>query len=57
LGIFEQFFTTKGIGKDTELSLSINYRIVVEMDKGDISFTSRPGDIRFEIRLPIENHQ
>jgi len=56
LGIFEQFFTTKGIGKDTGLSLSISYRIVVEMHR-DISFTSRPGDIRFEIRLPIENHQ
>ena len=55
--IFEQFFTTKGIGKGTGLGLSISYRIVVEMHKGDISFTSRPGDIRFEIRLPIENHQ
>jgi signal transduction histidine kinase len=31
--IFEQFFTTKGIGKDTGLGLSISYRIVVEMHK------------------------
>jgi len=51
--IFEQFFTTKGVGKGTGLGLSISYRIVVEMHKGDISFTSKPGDTRFEIRLPI----
>jgi signal transduction histidine kinase len=54
--IFEQFFTTKGIGKGTGLGLSISYRIVVEMHKGDISFTSKPGDTRFEIRLPIKTH-
>ena len=51
--IFEQFFTTKGIGKGTGLGLSISYRIVVEMHKGDIGFTSRPGDTRFYVRLPI----
>jgi signal transduction histidine kinase len=55
--MFEQFFTTKGIGKGTGLGLSISYRIVVEMHKGDIRFTSRPGDTRFEIRLPIKTHQ
>jgi signal transduction histidine kinase len=54
--IFEQFFTTKGVGKGTGLGLSISYRIVVEMHKGDISFTSKPGDTRFEIHLPIKNH-
>jgi signal transduction histidine kinase len=54
--IFEQSFTTKGIGKGTGLGLSISYRIVVEMHKGDISFTSKPGDTRFEIRLPMKNH-
>ena len=53
--IFEQFFTTKGVGKGTGLGLSISYRIVVEMHKGDISFTSKPGDTRFEIRLPMKN--
>jgi signal transduction histidine kinase len=51
--IFEQFFTTKAVGKGTGLGLSISYRIVVEMHKGDISFSSNPGDTRFEIRLPI----
>jgi signal transduction histidine kinase len=51
--MFEQFFTTKAVGKGTGLGLSISYRIVVEMHKGDISFISKPGDTRFEIRLPI----
>ena len=55
--IFEQFFTTKGVGKGTGLGLSISYRIVVEMHKGDISFNSKPGDARFEIRLPMKNNQ
>lgn len=54
--IFEQFFTTKGVGKGTGLGLSISYRIVVEMHKGDISFISKPGDTRFEIRLPMKDH-
>jgi len=54
--IFEQFFTTKGVGKGTGLGLSISYRIIVEMHKGDISFSSKPGDTRFEIRLPMKNH-
>jgi signal transduction histidine kinase len=55
--IFEQFLTTKSVGKGTGLGLSISYRIVVEMHKGDISFTSKPGDTRFEVRLPIKTHQ
>jgi len=54
--IFEQFLTIKGVGKGTGLGLSISYRIVVEMHKGDISFISKPGDTRFEIRLPMKNH-
>lgn len=54
--MFEQFFTTKGVGKGTGLGLSISYRIIVEMHKGDISFSSKPGDTRFEIRLPMKNH-
>ena len=55
--MFEQFFTTKGVGKGTGLGLSISYRIIVEMHKGDISFSSKPGDTSFEIRLPMKNHQ
>ncbi|MRN41501.1 MAG: hypothetical protein FIO02_10725, partial [Nitrosopumilales archaeon] len=44
-------------GKGTGLGLSISYRIIVEMHKGDISFISKPGDTRFEIRLPMKIHQ
>ena len=55
--IFEQFLTTKGIGKGTGLGLNISYRIIVEIHKGDIRFTSKAGDTRFEIRLPITYHQ
>jgi signal transduction histidine kinase len=54
--IFEQFLTIKSVGKGTGLGLSISYRIVVEMHKGDISLISKPGDTRFEIRLPMKNH-
>jgi signal transduction histidine kinase len=54
--VFEQFFTTKEIGKGNGLGLSISYRIVVDMHKGDISCTSKPGETRFEIRLPTKNH-
>ena len=54
--IFEQFFTTKGIGKGTGLGLNISYRIVVGMHKGDSRFASKPGATRFEICLPIKSH-
>jgi signal transduction histidine kinase len=54
--VFEQFFTTKQVGKGTGLGLAISYSIVVEMHKGDIRFTSKPRDTRFEIRLPIKKH-
>jgi K+-sensing histidine kinase KdpD len=40
--IFEQFFTTKAIGKGSGLGLSTIYRIVVEMHKGNISINSKP---------------
>jgi signal transduction histidine kinase len=51
--IFEPFFTTKELGKGTGLGLSISHRIVTQSHKGDISFYSRPGETRFQIRLPI----
>lgn len=51
--IFEPFFTTKGIGKGTGLGLSISYRIAVEVHKGDIGFSSKPGDTCFQVRIPI----
>ena len=50
--IFEPFFTTKGAGEGTGLGLDISRRIVVGQHKGDIRFTSKPGDTRFQVRLP-----
>ena len=51
--IFEPFFTTKEPDKGTGLGLSISHRIITQTHKGDISFYSRPGETRFQIRLPI----
>ena len=51
--IFEPFFTTKEPGKGTGLGLSISHRIITQTHKGDINFSSRPGETRFQIRLPI----
>jgi signal transduction histidine kinase len=51
--IFEPFFTTKGVGQGTGLGLDMTYRIIVGKHNGNISFTSTPGDTRFQVRLPI----
>jgi signal transduction histidine kinase len=51
--IFEQFFTTKEVGKGTGLGLDISRRIVVGQHKGEIRFDSQPGDTPFQVRLPI----
>lgn len=51
--IFEPFFTTKGVGEGTGLGLDMTYRIVVSKHNGDLSFTSQPGDTKFQVRLPI----
>ena len=50
--IFEPFFTTKGVGEGTGLGLDLAYRIVGR-HHGDIRFTSRPGETRFQVRLPL----
>ncbi len=50
--IFEPFFTTKGVGEGTGLGLDFAYRIVGR-HHGEIRFTSRPGETRFQIRLPL----
>lgn len=55
--IFEQFFTTKEVGKGTGLGLDIARRIVVGQHKGDIRVDSKPGDTRFQVRLPINNSE
>ena len=54
--IFEPFFTTKGVGKGTGLGLDIAHRIIVDDHHGDITVNSTPGDTRFQVCLPIQNH-
>ena len=51
--IFEPFFTTKPIGHGTGLGLDVSWRIVVNRHAGDLRAVSKPGDTRFQIRLPI----
>jgi len=41
------------VGEGTGLGLDISYRIVVNGHGGDIVLKSKPGDTRFEVRLPI----
>ena len=50
--IFEPFFTTKGVGQGLGLGLDTVYRIV-RNHHGEITFQSRPGDTRFQVRLPV----
>lgn len=50
--IFEPFFTTKDVGQGLGLGLDTVYRIA-RSHHGDVSFTSRPGDTRFQVRLPL----
>lgn len=50
--LFSPFFTTKPFGKGTGLGLNISYNIV-HKHGGEIKVTSRPGDTRFEVTLPI----
>ena len=52
--VFSPFFTTKVVGKGTDIGADISHRIVVEQHGGDICFTSEPGDSRFQERLPID---
>ncbi len=51
--IFEPFFTTKDVGKGTGLGLDIAHRIIADHHRGEIRLVSKPGDTRFQIRLPI----
>lgn len=51
--IFQPFYTTKPVGEGTGLGLDISYRIVVNKHHGDLRVESRPGDTRFQVRLPL----
>ncbi|HXB21827.1 MAG TPA: ATP-binding protein [Candidatus Solibacter sp.] len=50
--IFEPFFTTKGVGEGTGLGLDTVQRIVTK-HRGNIQVISKPGDTRFQVRLPL----
>jgi signal transduction histidine kinase len=52
--IFDPFFTTKDVGAGRGLGLDIAFRIV-QKHRGDIRFTSQPGETSFQVRLPIQD--
>jgi signal transduction histidine kinase len=54
--IFEPFFTTKGVGEGTGLGLDTVQRIV-KKHRGNIQLSSKPGDTRFQVWLPLATLQ
>jgi signal transduction histidine kinase len=50
--IFEPFFTTKGVGEGAGLGLDTVQRIV-KKHRGNIRLSSKPGDTRFQVWLPL----
>jgi signal transduction histidine kinase len=50
--IYEPFFTTKGVGEGTGLGLDTVQRIV-KKHRGNIQVTSKPGETRFQVWLPL----
>ncbi|EFI33646.1 multi-sensor signal transduction histidine kinase [Desulfonatronospira thiodismutans ASO3-1] len=52
--IFDQFFTTKPVGKGTGQGLAITYSIIVDRHGGQINLDSREGEgTTFTVRLPL----
>lgn len=54
--IFEPFFSTKPVGAGTGLGLDVAWRVVVNRHHGDLRVASVPGDTRFQVRLPLAEH-
>ena len=50
--VFDPFFTTKPMGEGTGLGLDTVYRIV-RNHRGTVQLLSKPGDTRFQVRLPF----
>ncbi|MDF5733885.1 MAG: hypothetical protein PUP92_39415, partial [Rhizonema sp. PD38] len=55
--IFDQFYTTKPVGKGIGLGLSIDYQIIVKKYRGhsEINSLLKVG-IEFEIKISITTH-
>ena len=51
--IFDPFFTTKPVGEGTGLGLDTVMRIV-QKHHGTIEVKSKPGDTRFQVRIPLQ---
>ena len=51
--VFDAFWTTKPAGRGTGLGLDIARRIVEKRHLGRLAVTSRPGETRFSVWLPL----
>ncbi|HWB79080.1 MAG TPA: ATP-binding protein [Nannocystaceae bacterium] len=53
--VYDQFFTTKEVGRGTGQGLSLARRIIVDTHGGELSFTTESGvGTTFTIRLPVD---
>lgn len=50
--IFDPFFTTKEVGQGTGLGLD-TVRRIVQRHRGSLRVESKPGETRFQVRLPL----
>ncbi|WP_168211279.1 ATP-binding protein [Actinosynnema sp. ALI-1.44] len=54
--LFQPFFTTKDIGRGTGLGLYLSRNIITQHHNGSIDVSSRPGDTRFTVLLPLARY-
>jgi signal transduction histidine kinase len=52
--IFDQFFTTKALGKGTGQGLSLARAVIVDEHGGSITFDTGSGGTTFHLRIPIQ---